>query len=89
MNTRSYGKLFAYLGFALGVLATLSCFSPTYLFYGMLCSIIGTIISVAVIFVRTRHGAAVKWHNIPIIAIVLCSVPVLYVIALLFILKQP
>lgn len=81
--------MFALLGLALGVLAALSCLSPAYLFYGMLCSVIGTIISVAVIFVRTRHGAPVKWHDISILAIVLCSLPVLYVIFLLFVLKQP
>jgi hypothetical protein len=89
MNVRLYVKLFARLGFALGLLAALSCLSPAYLFYGMLCSILGTLISVAVLFVRTKHGARIKWHDVSILAILFASAPVIYVILLLFILRQP
>lgn len=88
MGARFYEKLFAKIGFVLGILAALSCFSPAFLFYGMLCSIMGTLISVSVIFIRTRYGASVKWYHISIISIILCSLPVLYVILILFVLKQ-
>lgn len=89
MNVRFYGKLVARFGFLLGMLAAASCFFPAYLFWGMLCSILGTILSVGVIFVRIRYGSTVRWRDLPIISIVLCSFPVLYVILILFVLKQP
>lgn len=88
MNVRLYSKLMARFAFLLGLFAVAACFSPPYLFYGMMCSIMATLLSVAVIFIRTRYGVPTKWNHISYITIVLASAPVVYVMVLLFILKS-
>jgi len=88
MNVRLYTKLFSYLALGLGVFAASTCFFPRLLFFGMLSSIVGTLISVLIIFTRTKYAIPTKWSHLTIISIVLCSVPVLYVLVLLFVLKR-
>jgi len=88
MDIRLATKILSRGGFLLGVLSVISCFFPQWLFYGMMCSILGTISSVMVIFVRTKYAAPTKWNHISVISIVLCSAPVIYIGVLLFILKQ-
>jgi len=88
MNVRLYTKLFSYLAFGLGVFAVSTCFFPRMLFFGMLSSIAGTLISVVIIFTRTKYAISTKWNHLSIISIVLCSVPVIYVLVLLFVLKR-
>ncbi len=87
MGARFYVKLFSRLGFVLAILAVASCFYPQMLFFGMMSSVIGTLMSVLVIFTRTKYGVPTKWTNISVISIALCSVPVLYVLTILILKK--
>jgi hypothetical protein len=88
MNVRLYAKLMSRFAFALSLIAVATCFKPApYLFYGMMCSIIGTLLAVTVIFIRARYGVPTKWNHISYITVVLASVPVVYVMVLLFIVK--
>lgn len=85
---RVYTKWFARLGLLLGATALLTCFYPKYLFYGMLCSVLGTLLSVGVIFTRSKYAIPTKWNHISFFSIVLCSAPVIYVLVILFVLKK-
>ncbi len=89
MNVRVYAKIFSRVAVVLGILAVATCFFPPFLLYGMSCSILGTLISISVIFIRTHYSVPTKWNHISYISLVLCSVPVIYVMMLLFVLKHP
>jgi len=84
MGIREYTKLFTRIAFFLGILAVLSCFFTALLLYGMLCSILGTVIAIIVISIRTHYVVPTKWNHPSIISLVLCSAPVLYVLILIF-----
>jgi len=88
MNVRFYTKLASRIGLVLGMLAAISCFFPPFLFYGMIGSIVGTLLSVSVIFVRTRYEVPTRWNHISYISIFLCSFPVIYVLVILFIMPR-
>jgi hypothetical protein len=87
MNVRLYAKLMSRFALVLSLLAIATCFKPAYLFYGMMCSILATMLSVAVIFIRTRYDVPTKLTHISYITIVLASLPVIYIMVLLFIFK--
>ncbi|HXB39777.1 MAG TPA: hypothetical protein VNZ49_04495 [Bacteroidia bacterium] len=89
MNIRIIAKIASRIALVLGILAVASCFFSNMLFYGMLCSILGTLISISVIFIRTHYAVPTKWNHISYISVVLCSAPVIYVMILLFVLKHP
>ncbi len=85
---RLYTKWFARLGFLLGAAALATCFFPKYLFYGMLCSVLGTLLSVGVIFTRSKYAIPTKWNHISFLSIALASAPVIYVLVILFVIKK-
>ncbi|MGZ3861880.1 MAG: hypothetical protein ACXVPN_07490 [Bacteroidia bacterium] len=87
MGIREITKLFTNIAFVLGILAVATCFLPNLLFYGMIASLAGTIISIIVISVRTHYNVPTTWKHRSIIALVLCSAPVLYLLALIFLHK--
>ena len=87
MGIREYTKLFTKIAFVLGMMAVVSCFLVNFLFYGMICSVIGTIISIIVISIRTHFSVPTTWKHPSVIALVLCSVPVIYVLILIFLHK--
>jgi hypothetical protein len=85
MEIRDYTRWATRIALVLGMLAFFSCFNIPFLFYGMVCSVLGTILSIIVIFIRTRFAVPTNWTHPSIIALVLCSTPVLYVLLLIFI----
>jgi hypothetical protein len=87
MGIRETTKLMTRIAFLLGLLAVISCFFPSLLFYGMWCSILGTVISIIVISIRTHYSVPTKWNHQSIISLVLCSSPVLYVLLLIYLHK--
>ena len=89
MNVRLYAKIASRISFALGILAVITCFFPALLLFGMLSSIVGTLLSIGVIFIRTHYMVPTKWNHISYVSLVLCSAPVIYVMILLFVLKRP
>jgi hypothetical protein len=84
MGLRALTKLFTQIALVLGALSVISCFFVSYIFYGMACSIIGTIISIMVISIRKHYSVPTKWNHRSIIALLLCSAPVLYFLALIY-----
>ena len=84
----SLGKTLTYLAVIFGGLAALSCLSVSLLIWGMLCSILGIICSVFVIFRRTRFMMETKWNHPAIIALFLSSLPIIYIITIIFIFKD-
>ncbi len=84
MGIREYTKLFTRIAFLLGILAVISCFMASMLFYGMICSVLGTVISIIVISIRTHFSVPTTWKHQSVIALFLCSAPVLYVLTLIF-----
>ncbi len=83
MGIRGLTKLFTWVAFSLSVLAVLSCFFVNLIMYGMLCSIIGTILSVIVIFARTHYAVLTRWNHPSYLSLVFCSAPVIYVLVLI------
>ncbi|HTA62431.1 MAG TPA: hypothetical protein VK835_08245 [Bacteroidia bacterium] len=84
----SVGKLFTNLALFFGILAALSCISISLLKWGMFCAIAGIICSVFVIFRRTQFQMETKWNHPVFFALLLSSVPVLYIITIIFIFKE-
>jgi len=84
----SIGKLFTNLALFFGALAALSCISISVIKWGMFCAIGGIICSVFVIFRRTQFQMPTKWHHPVVFALVLSSIPVLYLITIIFIFKE-
>lgn len=82
-------KILTNISVILGVLAALSCFSINLLFYGLLCTIAGTISSIFVIFLRTKWLMDTKWTHPAMLALFLNSIPVIYLIIIIFIFKNP
>ncbi len=87
MKIRELTKLITRIAFFLAILAVLSCFFTAYLFYGMLCSILGTLLSIIVIFIRTHYDVSTKWNHASYMALFFCSAPVIYVLVLIFLHK--
>jgi len=84
----SISKTLTVVALVFGTLAALSCLSISLLFYGMFCSIIGIVSSVFVIFRRTQFMLETKWNHPSIIAIFLSSIPIIYLITIIFIFKE-
>jgi len=84
----SLGKLFTNLALFFGALAALSCISISLLKWGMFCSIAGIISSVFVIFRRTKFQMVTKWNHPVVFALILSSIPVLYLVTIIFIFKD-
>jgi cell division protein FtsX len=84
MGIRDITKLMTRIAFLLGILAVLSCISVPFIFYGMLCSILGTVIAIIVISIRTHYSVPTTWKHPSIISLLLCSAPVLYFMILIF-----
>jgi len=84
----SIGKLFTNLALFFGVLAALSCVSISLIKWGMFCSIIGIVCSVFVIFRRTQFQMVTKWNHPVVFALILSSIPILYIITIIFIFKD-
>jgi hypothetical protein len=87
MGIRELTKLFTRVAFFLGILAVVSCFFVSFIFYGMICSVLGTIIAVIIISIRTHYSVPTTWKHPSVLSLVLCSVPVLYVLTLIFLHK--
>lgn len=87
MGIREYTKLFTRIAFVLGLFAVLSCFFTSLLLYGMMCSILGSVIAIIIISIRTHYSVPTKWRHPSIISLVLCSAPVLYVLILIYLNK--
>ncbi len=85
---RKLNKALSNIALLLGILATLSCLSISLLLYGMVCSAAGMIVSIIVIFQRTKYFEETKWNHSSIIAMFLSSVPILYLIIIIFIFKD-
>ena len=81
-------KITSYLALFFGLLAAASCLSMGLLFYGMMCSIIGIIFSIVSIFFRTKYFEETKWTHPAYIALVLSTVPVIYIATIIFIFKD-
>ncbi len=84
----SVGKLFTGLAVFFGALAALSCISISLLKWGMFCSIAGIVCSVFVIFRRTQFQMITKWNHPVVLALFLSSLPILYLITIIFIFKE-
>ena len=84
MEIRTITKIITRIAFLLGILSVLSCFFVSLIFYGMACSVIGTILSIIVLFIRTHYAVPTKWSHPSVLSLVFCSVPVLYVLLLIF-----
>ncbi len=67
-----------------GSLATLSCMMPSTLFMGMLCAIIGFIFSIFSIFIYTKNELGKKSFTRAHLGMILSSIPVLYVLLIIF-----
>ena len=85
---RKLNKALSYIALACGILAALSCVSMSLILYGMFCSIVGMLFSIIVIFQRTKYFDGTKWNHPSIIAMFLSSVPILYLITIIFIFKD-
>jgi hypothetical protein len=88
MKRISLGKTFTFFAVFFGVLAALSCISISVIKWGMFCAIAGIICSVFVIFRRTQFQLVTKWNHPVVFALVLSSIPVLYLITIIFIFKN-
>jgi hypothetical protein len=88
MKKISLGKLFTNIALFFGVLAALSCISISLIKWGMFCSIAGIICSVFVIFRRTQFNMETKWYHPVFFALVLSSIPILYLVTIIFIFKE-
>ena len=84
MNVRKILRLFTYLSLLMGILASLSCFSFAYIFYGLAACLTGTIIAICVLFARVKLMLPIPWNHLLIVALVLNSVPVFYLMFLIF-----
>ena len=84
----SLGKTLTFLALLFGGLAALSCISISLIFWGMLCAIAGIVCSVFVIFRRTQFMLETKWNHPVFFALVLSSIPVIYLITIIFIFKE-
>ncbi|HXU27200.1 MAG TPA: hypothetical protein VN698_08200 [Bacteroidia bacterium] len=84
----SVGKLFTNLALFFGALAALSCISISLLKWGMFCAITGIVCSVFVIFRRTQFQMVTKWNHPVVFALFLSSIPILYIITIIFIFKD-
>lgn len=85
---RKLNKILSNVALLFGILAALSCLSVSLLLYGMFCSMAGMIISIIVIFQRTKYFDGTKWNHPSIIAMFLSSVPILYLVIIIFIFKD-
>jgi len=83
----SLGRVLTVLALIFGSLAALSCVSISVLKLGMFCAIAGIICSVFVIFRRTQYMLETKWNHPVVIALFLSSIPIIYLITIIFILK--
>ncbi|HKC69136.1 MAG TPA: hypothetical protein VKG26_12950 [Bacteroidia bacterium] len=84
----SIGKTFTFLALFFGSLAALSCVSISVIKWGMFCAIAGIICSVFVIFRRTQFMLETKWTHPIFFALFLSSIPILYLITIIFIFKE-
>jgi len=84
----SVGKIFTIFAIIFGALAALSCLSISLLKWGMFCAIAGIVCSVFVIFRRTQFQMITKWNHPVVLALVLSSLPVLYLVTIIFIFKN-
>ena len=84
MGLRAVTKLLTRVAFLLGLLAALSCVFVSFIFYGMLCSIVGTVLGIVVISIRTHYAVPTTWKHPSIISLVLCSAPVIYFLVLIY-----
>ena len=84
----SISKTLTVIAVVFGMLAALSCLSVSLLYYGMFCSIIGIISSVFVVFRRTQFMLETKWNHPAILAMFLSSIPIIYLITIIFIFKE-
>ena len=84
----SLGKTFTVFAIIFGALAALSCISISLLKWGMFCAIAGIICSVFVIFRRTQFQMVTHWNHPVVLALVLSSFPVLYLVTIIFIFKD-
>jgi hypothetical protein len=88
MKKFSVGKLLTNLALFFGALAALSCISISLIKWGMFCSIVGIVCSVFVIFRRTKYALETKWNHPVVFALFLSSVPILYLVTIIFIFKE-
>jgi hypothetical protein len=85
---RKLNKALSNIALLFGILAALSCISISLIFYGMFCSVAGMVISIIVIFLRTKYFEGTKWSHPSIIAMFLSSFPVIYLATIIFIFKD-
>ncbi|MBC7862937.1 MAG: hypothetical protein IAF38_08170 [Bacteroidia bacterium] len=73
-------KTAGYLSIFFGTLAVLFTIQPAFLVFGLLAAIIGFIFSVIFIFIKTKHQVKTGRINQGLVGMLLCSVPVLYIL---------
>jgi hypothetical protein len=81
-------KISGYASLFFGILATLSCFNLVFLFAGLLCAIVGFIFSILNIFISSKYDLAKKVFTKAHIGMLLCSVPVIYLLIIIFVMKN-
>jgi uncharacterized membrane protein YjjP (DUF1212 family) len=85
---RRLNKTLSYIALLCGILAALSCISISLVFYGMFCSVAGMLLSIIVIFQRTKYFDGTKWNHPSVIAMFLSSFPVIYLATIIFLFKD-
>lgn len=84
MEIRAITKVLTRIAFMLGILSVLSCIFVSLIFYGMICSLIGMVIGVVVISIRSHYHVPTTWKHPSVISLLLCSAPVVYFMALIY-----
>ena len=78
----------SYLSLILGGLAALSVLSIQFLFFGLVLSILGFAASIFNIFYQTKYQMERRLFSKAHIGLVLSSIPVIYLIIIIFIFKS-
>ncbi len=76
-------KLSGYASILLGIIATASIINPHYLIIGLLCSIVGFVFSTINIYLNTKYEITKKSFSLGYIGMMLCSVPVVFLLILI------
>jgi hypothetical protein len=81
-------KISGYLSLFFGFLAALSCLDLAYLFAGLICAVLGFIFSILTIFITTKYALPSKVFSAANVGMLMSSVPVVYLLIVIFILKN-
>jgi len=78
----------SYLSLIFGSLAALSVISVQFLFFGLLCAMLGFAASIFNIFIQTKYQMEKRLLTKAHLGLVLSSVPVIYILIIVFIFKS-